>query len=85
MSLDLQLPYLERVRPAAPPRSAFIYQNTGYQLVARVLERVSGEPWPVLLQTRLWGPLGMDRTFAKRGAIPDAGLAPVRYGGCLEN
>ena len=71
MSLDLQLPYLERVRPAAPPRSAFIYQNTGYQLVARVLERVSGEPWPVLLQTRLWGPLGMDRTFAKRGAIPD--------------
>jgi len=26
----------------------------------------------VLLQTRLWGPLGMDRTFAKRGAIPDA-------------
>ena len=32
MSLDLQLPYLERVLPAAPPRSAFIYQNTGYQL-----------------------------------------------------
>lgn len=70
MSLDLQLPYLAALALEAPPRSRFIYQNTGYQLVARVLERVSGEPWPVLLQTRIWGPLGMDRTFAKRGDIP---------------
>lgn len=41
------------------------YSNTGYQLLAEVVERVSGQTFPQFLQERVFEPLGMTRTFVR--------------------
>ena len=69
MPLADQLPRLRAVEPVAPPRARKIYQNTMYELVGLVIERVTGEPWEAFLTKRLWRPIGM-RTVATRDAIP---------------
>lgn len=49
---------------AAEPGERFIYSNAGFNVVARVLEAVSGLSFEDYLQTRLLDPLGMtDTTF----------------------
>lgn len=39
------------------------YSNTGYQLLAEVTARVSGQPFAEFMQTRVFGPLGMTQSF----------------------
>lgn len=46
-----------------PPRTKWSYSNTGYTLLARVVEKVSGQPLPDLLAARVFGPLGMHATI----------------------
>jgi CubicO group peptidase (beta-lactamase class C family) len=70
MPLAEQLPRLALVEPMAPPRSRHLYQNTMYELAGLVIERASGRPWPAFLRARLWRPIGMEETWANRGAIP---------------
>lgn len=41
------------------------YSNTGYQLLAEIVERVSGQPFPQFLQERVFEPLGMTKTFVR--------------------
>jgi CubicO group peptidase (beta-lactamase class C family) len=41
------------------------YSNTGYQLLAEIVERVSGQPFPQFLQERVFEPLGMMKTFVR--------------------
>ncbi|MBX9699859.1 MAG: beta-lactamase family protein [Acetobacteraceae bacterium] len=45
-----------------PPGTQFLYSNTGFMLLGRVVERVAGEPLGVLLDRRILAPLGMTRT-----------------------
>lgn len=45
-----------------PPGQRFLYSNTGFMLLGRVVERVSGEPLGRFLQRRILDPLGMSRT-----------------------
>ena len=47
-----------------PPGSKWAYSNAGMSTLGRVVEVVSGKPYDVFLQDRLFGPLGMvDTTF----------------------
>lgn len=47
-----------------PPGSKWAYSNAGMSTLGRVVEVVSGKPYDVFLQERLFGPLGMvDTTF----------------------
>jgi CubicO group peptidase (beta-lactamase class C family) len=71
MPLAEQIPRLAFVDPVAAPRSRHLYQNTMYELAGLVIERASGRPWPAFLRARLWRPLGMQETWANRGAIPE--------------
>jgi CubicO group peptidase (beta-lactamase class C family) len=48
----------------AAPGEAFYYSNVGYDLLAVVIERVSGESFPDYLQTHIFAPLGMTHTFS---------------------
>ncbi len=41
------------------------YSNTGYQLLAEVVARVSGEPFAQFMQSRVFGPLGMTQSFVR--------------------
>ncbi|MBN8249067.1 MAG: beta-lactamase family protein [Verrucomicrobia bacterium] len=44
------------------PGANWSYSNTGYILLGRVVERISGEPLGAFLQRRIFGPLGMTNT-----------------------
>lgn len=41
------------------------YSNTGYQLLAEVTARVSGQPFDEFMQSRVFGPLGMTHSFVR--------------------
>ena len=47
-----------------PAGSEHMYCNSGYTLMAQVVEAVSGVTFPAFCQQRIFGPLGMSRTHA---------------------
>lgn len=49
----------------AAPNTEWNYNNTGYILLATVVERVSGKGYDEFLKTRVFEPLGMTRTLVK--------------------
>jgi CubicO group peptidase (beta-lactamase class C family) len=59
------------VHPSYSLRSSFIYQNVFYVAAGQVIEKVSGKPWEVFIQERIFTPLGMGRTVSKRKYIKD--------------
>jgi CubicO group peptidase (beta-lactamase class C family) len=50
------------------PGSRYGYSNPGYLYLARVIEKLTGDPWAVYVQKNLWTPLEMDRSYV--GATP---------------
>ncbi|WP_125076244.1 serine hydrolase domain-containing protein [Pseudoxanthomonas sp. SGT-18] len=49
-----------------PPGSAYRYSNSGYALLALVVERASGQDFPAFLRERIFAPLGMATAVAHR-------------------
>jgi CubicO group peptidase (beta-lactamase class C family) len=47
-----------------PPGTRWQYSNSGYALLALIVERVSGERYAQFLQRRIFTPLGMSNTVA---------------------
>jgi D-alanyl-D-alanine carboxypeptidase len=47
------------------PRARWSYSNTGYVLLARVVEKVAGKPYGALLDEHLFKPLGMAASVAR--------------------
>ena len=45
-----------------PPGSEYLYSNTGYNLLAILVERVSGQSFAAFSRERLFAPLGLTRT-----------------------
>ena len=45
------------------PGSRFLYSNSNFMLLGRIVERVSGEPLGAFLQSRIFAPLGMTDTL----------------------
>ena len=45
-----------------PDAGAFDYRNAHYVIAGTLLEEVAGEPWEVLVERDLFGPLGMTRS-----------------------
>ncbi|HEY4302867.1 MAG TPA: serine hydrolase domain-containing protein [Gemmatimonadaceae bacterium] len=71
------------------PGSAWSYSNTGYTLLAMVLEKITGEPYASLMQRDLFAPLGLTQTrycptsstdtlFATGYALANGGVAPAQ-------
>jgi len=50
--------------PYFPPGTAYRYSNTGYALLALVVEQASGQRYPDVLRERIFAPLGMADTLA---------------------
>lgn len=47
-----------------PPGTAWRYSSPGYVLLAHVVQRAGGTPYRTFLADRIFGPLGLTRTFA---------------------
>ena len=54
---------LSQARPVAFPGSQFYYFNPNYEVLARVVEVVSQQPFSAYLQTHIFTPLQMSRTL----------------------
>lgn len=52
---------LLRTSPDAP-RGAYLYTNAGYIVAGAMLEKITGEPWEVLIRREVFAPLGMYAT-----------------------
>lgn len=67
-TFDLAQEGLRRI-PARPGAGTRSYSNLGYQLLALILERVSGQDYATLISERLLDPLGMTHSgVGRRGA-----------------
>lgn len=53
------------------PGSKFKYSNTGYAMLASVIERVSGKHYGIFLNENIFQPLGMTRSFVYKKGITD--------------
>lgn len=64
------------------PGSSYQYSNSGYALLALVVERASGKDYPSFLRERVFEPLGMGATLARVDEGP--AVANRAYGYRLE-
>jgi CubicO group peptidase (beta-lactamase class C family) len=72
----LQLLFRQR-RLNFTPGEAYLYSNSGYILLALVVERVSGIPFPEFARRNLFAPLAMNETsFAEVEPEPGASQIP---------
>jgi CubicO group peptidase (beta-lactamase class C family) len=61
---------VKRGRLAFQPGARHVYSNTGYALLAVLVERSSGMSYPDFLEQKIFTPLGMKDTFVNRWGIP---------------
>jgi CubicO group peptidase (beta-lactamase class C family) len=48
--------------PKFPPGEQWEYSNSGYTLLATIVERISGQPFHQFMEAQIFGPLGMTNT-----------------------
>jgi CubicO group peptidase (beta-lactamase class C family) len=60
--LNIAVTRLAAARPSRPPGAEFAYANSNYVLLAAVVERVSGQAFPLFMLERVFRPLEMLRT-----------------------
>ncbi len=61
---DELIDLFRRKPPVDAPGARFEYNNSGYVLVGRAMELVTGRSWSELLNEKIFGPLGMTSTGA---------------------
>lgn len=62
MNKDQMLPFFATLKPVQEFRTSFRYNNWGYEIVALILEKITGRSLSELLHERLFEPLGMHNT-----------------------
>lgn len=61
-SKDLVPLLVGRTEAVFAPGDRFQYNNTGYVLLALIVEKASGKPFPLFMKENIFEPLGMSRT-----------------------
>ncbi len=54
----------EQTATSFPPGTKWEYSNSGYAVLAMVIQKVSGEPYQDFVRERIFKPLGMNKTVA---------------------
>lgn len=57
-------------QPEGPPGTVFSYSNSNYVLLAHVVERVTGKPFPTFLQEEFFTPLKLRMTLSPAVDVP---------------
>lgn len=68
ISPDSAIRFLQKQPLLFDPGSDVAYSNTGYYLLARILEKVSGKTWAAYLHDSIFLPAGMQHSFAGDGS-----------------
>lgn len=66
ISLDASIQRLHAVRITESDQGTFHYHNPNYQILARIVELVSGKDFPLYLKENILEPLGMSHTRSVR-------------------
>src|SRR5215212_3204005 len=61
------------------PGEKWVYSNFGYDILGRVIERLSGMPYEEYVRTRVLQPVGANRTRLGRSRRSDALAGEVKY------
>lgn len=71
----------------APPGTRFEYSNLGFFILAEIITRTSGTPWPAFFAERVFGPAGMTATrpTSLTDLIPHRARGYVWNAGRFEN
>lgn len=75
-STDEVLALVTGVRPDFAPGTDYLYSNTGYVLLGRVIEAVTGSTWAVEVRRRIIDPLGLRHTFVAGAEPVPGGVLP---------
>lgn len=59
----LKVLYIDKPNKTFTPNSRFSYCNTNYVLLAMIIEKVTGLPFPEYMQQKFFGPLQMKHTY----------------------
>jgi CubicO group peptidase (beta-lactamase class C family) len=62
-----------------PPGAAYAYSNSGYVVLGRIIEEVSGKSYGAFLEQEIFKPLGMTRTVVSDGKAPRVRNRAVSY------
>nr|GID83039.1 hypothetical protein Ade03nite_19630 [Actinoplanes derwentensis] len=54
---------LATVAPLLPPGMSFSYCNSGYTVLGRIIEQVTGKSWDRAMRELVFTPMGLDRTM----------------------
>lgn len=71
-------------RPVARPGARFSYSDTGYVLLARVVEESGGSSLGTQLHERVFGPAGMDASCLLFHTVPGGAASPDHPGAALD-
>lgn len=63
LSREQALPTINQLRAVTPFRSQYRYNNWGYEIAGRVIEKLSGKSYSDFLAEKIFQPLNMSRTF----------------------
>ena len=55
------------------------YNQTGFEIVRRIIERVTGQSWESFARERIFAPSGMKSTFFLREPVPDSSRLATPY------
>ena len=79
--LERRVASLRSARPVSEPGTEFHYSDLNYQVLARLIEVVTGVPWAHHLAREVFAPLRMTRTLATATAAEAGPRAPDLAGG----
>lgn len=65
---------LDRIRVSRPPGEDSEYSSLNFLVLGQVIEAVSGQTYDAFMRERVFGPLGMQNTFAERRAAEAVAL-----------
>ncbi len=73
--LEQEVRRLADMTLSAPPGTRFQYSNVGYSTLALLIETIEGQPYEDVLEERLFVPLGMQHSHARKAEAEADGLA----------
>lgn len=68
VSADIVSALSQEPEPAFAAGEQFDYSNSGYVVLAEIVSKASGKPFPRFMQDEVFGPLGMKRSYVNDGS-----------------